>query len=200
MPKLNILDLHPKFKLPCRTTKLASSSLLLFLVLLYSQSVYAAEPEIDQVRENRVPGGIAIIAISKAHTMETPYVTYNHRRTLVIDGNFIWYAIVGIPLSASPGEHSILIERNNNKPRTITFTVKPKEYEAQHITLKDKRKVNPYKKDLVRIKKEKKQITDAFLLWTATVPENYRCRQSSHWCRSKTPQPRSPGDRPATPE
>ena len=172
MPKLNISNLHLEFKLPCRTTRVLNSSLLLFLVFLCSQSVYSAEPEeIDQVRENRVPGGIAIIPISKAHTMETPYVTYKHRRTVVIDGSFIWYAIVGIPLTASPGEHSILIERSNNKPRTITFTVKPKEYEAQHITLKDKRKVNPYKKDLVRIKKEKKQISDAFLLWTATVPE-----------------------------
>ena len=171
MPKLNISNLQIRFKLSCRTIRMLNRSLLLFLVLLYSQSVYSAESEIDQVRENRVPGGIAIIPISKAHTMVTPYVTYKHRRTLVIDGNFIWYAIVGIPLSASPGEHSILIERENNKPRTITFTVKPKEYKTQHITLKDKRKVNPYKKDLVRINKEKKQISDAFLLWTATVPE-----------------------------
>lgn len=141
----------------------------LSLLLLLSAPVFAMSVE-GLPRENLVPGGIAVIPINKVHTIAAPHVTYNTKRVMVVDGRFIWYAIVGIPLSAKPGEHEIRIDRADGKVRKITFNVKPKEYETQHITIKDKRKVTPNKKDLVRITREKKIINVAFRKWTPDPP------------------------------
>ncbi|NOX42354.1 MAG: M23 family metallopeptidase [Gammaproteobacteria bacterium] len=139
-------------------------------ILLFAATSHNALATTDPPRENLVPGGIAVVPISKVHTILTPHVTYNNRRVMVLDGKFIWYAVVGISLAAKPGQHELRIDRADGKIKIKTFTVKPKKYEAQHITLKDKRKVNPYKKDLTRIKKEKKLISSAFQSWRNDVP------------------------------
>ncbi len=132
--------------------------------------INAAMAAVDPPRENPVPGGIAVVPISKAHTITPPHVTYNNKRVMVLDGRFIWYAVVGIPLGAKPGQHEIRIDRADKKTRIIKFNVEPKKYKEQHITLKNKRQVNPYKKDLVRIGKEKKLITNAFRQWSTNSP------------------------------
>jgi len=139
-------------------------------VLLFSTNCHAANSLINLPRENPVPGGIAIIAINKTHAMAAPLVTYKNRRVMVRDSEFTWYAVIGIPLAAKSGEHEIRIDRANEKVKIKKFTVQKKKYKTQHITLKNKRKVNPYKKDLVRIGKEKKLITNAFLSWRDTAP------------------------------
>jgi murein DD-endopeptidase MepM/ murein hydrolase activator NlpD len=74
-----------------------------------------------------------------------------------------WQAVVGLPLSTKPGLHSIEIKGKQNT--ALAFNVNAKTYPEQHITLKNKRMVNPYKKDLVRIFREKKIIIAALKHW-----------------------------------
>ncbi len=150
-----------------------SASLCLFFVvgtLLATSTPSSALAALSPPRENPVPGGIAVVPISKVHNVISPHVTYNTRRVMVLDGRFIWYAIVGIPLAAKPGQHELRIDRADGKIRKKTFMVKPKDYETQRITLKNKRKVNPLKRDLTRIKKEKKLISSAFRNWRNDLP------------------------------
>ena len=49
----------------------------------------------------------------------------------------------------------------------LPFQISGKSYEEQHITIKDKRKVNPEKRDMVRITREKQQIGAALGNWSA---------------------------------
>ncbi len=65
-------------------------------------------------------------------------------------------ALVGLPLNLSPGEHYIE-KRSQGQVHKKYFEVLPKSYSTQHITVTDKRKVNPYASDMPRILAEKKR-------------------------------------------
>ncbi len=117
-------------------------------------------------QQNLVPGGVAVIKL----TNETaPNVLYNGRKVLTVQHNNHWYAIVGIPLSAKPGKHTLT---NTTLAASIPFNVADKDYPAQHITLKktpkNKRMINPNKLDMDRIGKEKVTLSKALSTWSKT--------------------------------
>lgn len=111
-----------------------------------------------------VPGGIAVIDLGQSSPSDK--VTFNRNNVLVTREGEKLFAVVGLPLSAKPGRHKIVI-KNRNNTRHISFMVNDKQYQTQHLEIKDKRKVNPYAKDMKRILKEKKIIGKALKSWTA---------------------------------
>ncbi|WP_455218310.1 peptidoglycan DD-metalloendopeptidase family protein [Kaarinaea lacus] len=116
-------------------------------------------------RPEAAPGGIAVVnlGISTSTTNgKTPVVSYNKQRIMVADNKGTWYGIVGIPLTAKAGKHRLTIK---GQRKAINFTVEPKKYAEQHITIKDKRKVNPTEEDMKRIRREKKRINRALAHW-----------------------------------
>ncbi len=68
---------------------------------------------------------------------------------MVVQQDGEWQAVVGIPLGASIGEHSLNVATAGEE-RAVTFEVHDREYESQYITLDNDRMVNPYKNDLHR--------------------------------------------------
>ena len=81
-----------------------------------------------------------------------------------------FYAIVGIPLDAKPGMQRL--SRDAAGMNVIaSFEVSDKTYPAQHITIKDKRKVEPNAEDLRRIRREKRRILAAFRTWSSAPVE-----------------------------
>ena len=116
------------------------------------------------------PGGIAIVALDDRST--PPVVHYGDRRVMVVEHNGHWQAVVGIPLSAPAGRHTLIVERDGERS-DIAFDVTAKDYATQHITIKDKRKVNPSEDDLRRIRQESKQIKQAFRHWTGHLLTNH---------------------------
>ncbi|MGD8926651.1 MAG: peptidoglycan DD-metalloendopeptidase family protein [Thioalkalispiraceae bacterium] len=110
-----------------------------------------------------VPGGIVVLDLGLQHAPQQ--VTYNKRKVLVTHQNSKWYALVGIPLSTKPGNYSLTLS-TSKKTRKIKFAIKNKQYETQRIHIKDKRKVNPYAKDIKRIIREKKIIHAALKSWS----------------------------------
>ncbi|MDA1107478.1 MAG: peptidoglycan DD-metalloendopeptidase family protein [Proteobacteria bacterium] len=112
-----------------------------------------------------VPGGIAIIPLAVSSSDGVPQVYYNGARALVVRDEGHWKTVIGIPLSVEPGEQSIQL-RVNGKTLSQRFTVRDKQYETQHLTLKDKRKVEPTPEDLVRIEKETVEINAALAEWS----------------------------------
>ena len=119
--------------------------LLLSLILLYLLPAQA------QPRQSLVPGGIAIIDLGPEG--ETDY-RFRGKPVLVTRLNGVTTALVGIPLNLKPGEHYIE-KRDADQVRKKFFAVKDKKYSTQHITIADKRKVNPYASDMERILAEK---------------------------------------------
>ncbi len=115
-------------------------------------------------RQSAVPGGIAMIDLGEGEN--EPTVHYNKRRVLVTRHDGRWLALVGLSLSTKPGSHTITVN-SDGKKRHRSFEVTDKKYEEQHITLTNKRHVNPYAKDLERIRGDQARSRKAFASWDA---------------------------------
>jgi murein DD-endopeptidase MepM/ murein hydrolase activator NlpD len=111
-----------------------------------------------------VPGGIAVVHLPADANPAS--VRYDQRRVLIARRENETYAIVGLALGVQPGAHYLEARTLEDKPLRLAFEVRDKTYETQRITIKDKRKVNPEKRDLERIRREQKQIGAALSHWS----------------------------------
>lgn len=122
-----------------------------------------------------VPGGIAVLKLPDSLTAEKNNLSAHYRGTRVIllppaeTNTHHWHAIIGIPLSTKPGTQQLAITSAQNKPHNMTFTVEPKTYKEQRITLTNKRQVNPLTTDLERITREKRIMVAAFKDWNTLL-------------------------------
>lgn len=138
-------------------------TLLLLCTLSFSVTAAPLPPQ------STVPGGIAHILINSE---ASPNVTYRGHSVMVINtqgttyaAQSPWVALVGIPLSAKPPEQTLIV---NGKKQF--FQIHDKQYKEQHITIENKRKVNPTPLDMDRIGREKKEILQALASWTLDTP------------------------------
>ncbi len=104
-------------------------------------------------RESRVPGGVALLRVGDA-TEPRPAVSRDGVPVWVSRQATQWVAAVGLPLSLQPGEQQVEVRSTNGAARTITFTVKPKRYPVQHVTLRDQAMVEPPADVMARIERE----------------------------------------------
>ena len=111
-----------------------------------------------------MPGGIAVITLPA--NADPASVHYGDTRVLVTKKDDRHIAIVGLPLATNPGRHFLELTDRQGKSLSLGFQVSDKAYEEQHITIKDKRKVNPEKRDMERITRESKQIKQALRHWS----------------------------------
>lgn len=107
-----------------------------------------------------VPGGVAIVPLASG-IQSMPQVRFNGERVLTVYNKGRWEALVGLPLSLDPGKHSLIVN-----DRSVSFLVKSKRYAVQHLTIANKRQVDPTAEDLVRINHEKELIDRAFANWS----------------------------------
>lgn len=112
-----------------------------------------------------VPGGIAIVELGLS-TPAPPSVYYEKRRVLVRRNGQQWEAVVGISLSTKAGVHKLRIISANKKIYLRKFSVHSKKYKEQHLTIKNKRMVNPNAEDMKRIRREEKLIGATLTHWT----------------------------------
>lgn len=109
-----------------------------------------------------VPGGVVVLPLGKWE--QKPVVKYENKPVMVVFNDQQWFAVVGLSLSTKPGQHNIVIEKDGSRLRH-PFMVQKKSYPEQHITLKNKRMVNPNQYDMTRINKEKRRIKRALKYW-----------------------------------
>lgn len=131
----------------------------LFSFTLFTTCVHAVSLDATPV-----PGGIAVVTLPAAAVPAS--ARYSEKRILVTKNNDRHIAIVGLPLETTPGRHFVTVTDRQGKTLNIGFEVADKHYEEQHITIKDKRKVNPEKRDMERITRESKQIKAALRHWS----------------------------------
>ena len=119
---------------------------LILALLTFSQHTMGV-PEHDPV-----PGGIALVPLTTDKN-----VMFDGRMVMITESDSGYVAVVGIPLSRSPG--SFHLDTAEGK---VHFNVKEKQYEEQRLTIQDKRKVNPYARDMDRITRERAEMDAAF--------------------------------------
>ncbi len=134
--------------------------------ILYLLSLLLALPVNSHAlpQSNPVPGGIVLLAIDNNHIASS--ARFNRRQLASFSIEDRRYLLVGLPLSIKPGTHHVMINDTEGKLRKLGFEVKPKTYKAQYLTIKNKRKVNPYEKDMPRILSEKKRKSAARKVYT----------------------------------
>lgn len=116
---------------------------LLLALALYSSGVTAFP------RMHPVPGGIVQLDIAPLD-VRRPIVHYKGQRVTVVPSNGRWTALVGIPLEAESGKHTLQVQ--NGRP--VEFQVQNKHYKTQRLTIRDKNKVDPDEKSTQRILRE----------------------------------------------
>ena len=92
-----------------------------------------------------VPGGVYLLPLPP----EVDSASYAGRRVLIHSRR----ALVGIPVDATPGEHALSL-KGPSGTRIHRFTVAPKQYPEEHLTIANERMVHPSEADLARIRSE----------------------------------------------
>jgi murein DD-endopeptidase MepM/ murein hydrolase activator NlpD len=111
-----------------------------------------------------IPGGVVIVPLS-ASDLAKPVVTYRKKPVAVVESDGQWVAVVGVPLGAKIGSQRLTVTQSGRISRAL-FEVQNKAYPTQHITIKNKRKVNPNIYDMTRINGESAKIKAALRHWT----------------------------------
>ena len=135
--------------------------LLLFLISTCLVITFSFANANELPDESNVPGGVVIIPIN---SKDRPKAFFYDKRVLVIGESQNWKAIIGIPLKIELGEHKLKVVSNGVEANYL-FEVVGKAYEAQYLTIKNKRQVNPNKEDMLRITRERKLISKAKINW-----------------------------------
>ena len=129
--------------------------LLALLLVCCSGALQAA----DLPHAEPVPGGVAIVPLQRSGG-KAPSAYFNGDRVMVLKAKQKWLAVVGIPLDTRPGSHVL-----RAKGRSLSFTVRDKQYAVQRVTIKNKRKVDPTADDLKRIRRDSVIIEAALAAW-----------------------------------
>ena len=124
-----------------------------------------------QLPENHpVPGGIAVLALKGYDT--PPQAFFKRKPVMVVrDNSNQFVALLGLPLATKPGTQILEIRDGTGKVESLPFTVTDRDYERQYITLKNKRMVNPEKRDMKRIGSEQQRIRKALAIWSPQTPK-----------------------------
>ena len=137
---------------------------LLLLITLLTPCASHAFPQ-----PSPVPGGIVLIPVDDSYVASS--ARYKDKKIAIIEKNNQQFLLVGIPLNTKPGTYHVNIKTQQGKTKHLNFNITPKTYKAQYLTIKNKRKVNPYKDDMARILSEKKRKTRAKKKWSQQIIE-----------------------------
>jgi murein DD-endopeptidase MepM/ murein hydrolase activator NlpD len=144
--------------------------LVLLIATAASTATIGAESNALPFKPSPVPGGVAIIPVHGND--QAPTVAYHGEPVLTRRMATGWVAVVGIPLSAKPGQDAIDVD---GKP--LTFAIKPKRYPEQRVQLKNQRMVNPTAEDEARIAKEMTLTAPAWQAWPEKLTPSLTFRQ-----------------------
>jgi murein DD-endopeptidase MepM/ murein hydrolase activator NlpD len=133
-------------------------------------TLFLASPYAQALPEQAlVPGGIALLQLPEYK--EETKIFFNNQRIAVFPYKDTWFAMAGIGLSTKPGDYEFSINQADGLSLKTKVTVKYKKYDEQHLTIKNKRKVNPNEDDNKRIAAESSRKQKAKKQYTEVTPE-----------------------------
>lgn len=127
---------------------------LVWYCLLFCANAVFALPQ-----NSLVPGGVAVVSLGDAK--QAPQAWYQGKRVMVIKDAGQWQAVIGIPLSAAPGRHTLRVQPQAGADHSATFEVHAKQYAEQHLSVPP-RMVNPSPEDQQRIARDLKLGAEAY--------------------------------------
>lgn len=118
--------------------------------------------------DSRVPGGVARISLGPSST-QPKASTVNGIPILVVGDMIEWTALVGIPLSAKLGVHTITVH-DDDGTHSFDYTVIDKKYTEQSLKVSPKT-VDLSPKDLARHERERAHQQSIMALFSQPAPE-----------------------------
>lgn len=131
-----------------------------------------------------VPGGVFITPID-APLNQTPVVTYDGKRAMVLKSDSGWTAVVGLPLAITPGHATILVRSGEAAEVPVSFDVADKQYSVQSLKVAPG-KVDLSPKDLARSQKDTERIHAALATYSTKPPATLRLLQPVPGVRSSS--------------
>ncbi|HUN27217.1 MAG TPA: peptidoglycan DD-metalloendopeptidase family protein [Steroidobacteraceae bacterium] len=159
----------------------------LVLLMLGSVCTGAAARGLQLPQESTVPGGVWMHTIGGS-AAASPRATFDGRRVMVLRAGDRWLAIVGIPLSASPGSHGSLLIAPGSAgaaPARLAFAIGAKQYRVQRLTVPP-REVDLSPRDLARYQRERPRIERAVATFSIEPPATLRLLQPVPGVRSSS--------------
>jgi Peptidase family M23/Peptidase family M23 N-terminal domain len=147
----------------------------------------AAEPVMARPlpREEAVPGGVALVSLERS-AASAPWVSFQDHRVLVLRRQDKWLAVVGIPLSQTPGRAELRVhDAAAASDSVVGFDVADKQYSVQRLSVAP-RQVNLSAKDLARVERERPRILKAVGTFSDAMPATFRLLQPVPGIRSSS--------------
>jgi murein DD-endopeptidase MepM/ murein hydrolase activator NlpD len=136
--------------------------------LLASCATAASAAGMELPKESHVPGGVLTVTV-EGPPEEPPRVTFDGYRALVVRAGDHWLAVVGIPLSATPGPAKVLVKAFGSPETSIPFEIEAKAYATQRLKVAPKH-VDLAPKDLARVNRERPILGAALATFSDAAP------------------------------
>jgi murein DD-endopeptidase MepM/ murein hydrolase activator NlpD len=159
-------------------------ALLAFAVILPCALNASPQTRLVLPRASLVPGGIFITPI-EGPADNPPVVTYDGKRAMVVRSNDHWLAIVGLPLSTTPGHASVLINTGDAAAAAVDFDVADKQYSVQSLKVAPA-KVDLSEQDLARSQGESERLHASLATYSLQQPATLRLFQPVPGIRSSS--------------
>ena len=158
----------------------------------------AVVPTPQLPRDQRVPGGLAVLTLPQSVAGLPPVVTFQGNAVLTLPHAGGWLAIIGIPLSQKIGTAQAELQAAG-APVPLPFQVVSKDYITQFLTVAPKH-VDLSEPDLARVRVEQVKIREAFAVFSPELPATFAFVSPVEGVRSSSfgsrrffnSQPRSP--------
>ena len=125
-----------------RSALIGAASVLALPAWALAASSPKHEPAVAWPRTAQVPGGIARLALGPAAVRPVAYVTNGGSDSsagevplLVLGDSLQWTSLVGIPLSATPGQATISVLTQGGGQQQVDYTIAAKRYLEQRLTV-----------------------------------------------------------------
>lgn len=161
------MNARPEQRPHLRRLRIAVALPLLLLLGVAASALAGSAPVLPQAEP--VPGGVALLPVGAA-SEQAPRVTFDEHRVLVLHADDHWLAVVGIPLSQSPGSAHVQVHDASGSETQVAFEVKDKEYTVQRLTVPPGQ-VNLSPKNLKRVEQEQPHIRAAVATFSERLPQ-----------------------------
>lgn len=129
-----------------------------------------AAPSVDGIwpRASQVPGGVAWLPLGPA--AQRPLAYAGETPLLVLGDAAGWTALVGIALSAAPGEANITVQAADGSRRDMAYTIAAKRYSEQQLKV-EPRTVDLSPEDLARYERERAHQEGVMATFSEPLPQ-----------------------------